>query len=79
MISTKLRKEKFLSEEELKDFLAFCESKKIKQKDIAAICIEGEDTISKAISRKIFKRTNARLVIADKKKQSDKEFKDLEF
>lgn len=70
---------KYLSQSELADFLAFCERKKIKQKDIAAICIEGEDTISKALSSERFKRTNARLVIQAKKKESDKEFKGLEF
>lgn len=72
-------KEKYLTESELADLLAFCERKKIKQKDIAAICIEGEDTISKSITAKRFKRTNARLVMLAKKRESDKEFKNLEF
>lgn len=79
MINLKLKNKKYLSEAELDRFLMFCESKKIKQKDIAEICIEGEDTISVALNKRRFKRTNARLVMGDKKKQSDKEFKDLEF
>lgn len=73
------RSTKYLSEEELKHFRAFCEQKKMKQKDIAAACFEGEDTISVALSKGRFKRAYARLIILSKKKESDKEFKDLEF
>ncbi len=70
---------KYLDEAELIDFLSFCKKNNIKQNDIAEICIEGKGAISRAITKKRFKRTNARLVITQKKRQSDKEFKDLEF
>lgn len=74
-----MTEKKYLTEVELKNFLAFCEVKKIKQNEIAKICIEGEDTISRALSKKRFKRTNARLVIADKRSKLTREFKGLEF
>ena len=57
MIKKILKDKKYLTESELRDFLAFCEKNKINQKEISIICIEGEDTISKALSKKRFKRT----------------------
>lgn len=79
MSKKKNKETKYLSESELDSFRAFCESKKLKQKDVASLCFEGEDTISIALTKGRFKRAYARLVLLTIKRESDREFKDLEF
>jgi predicted XRE-type DNA-binding protein len=73
-----LQMDKFLTDKELNNFLAFCKKYKIKQKDIAEICKEHRTNISRSIKKKIFKRANAKLVIMTQREETLKDF-DLDF
>lgn len=72
------KKPKFLSEEELDDFLAFCEEMKIKQVEISELCYEDPSTISQALANRRFKRANAKLIRYEKKAQVDEKFREVE-
>lgn len=73
-----IRRSKILSEQELNEFLAFCEEMKIKQVEIADLCYEDPSTISQALTNRRFKRANAKLVRYEKKEEMDKKFKEVE-
>lgn len=71
-------KSKFLNEEEQREFLKFCETQKIKQKDMADICSDYASVFSKAIANHRFRRAYAKLIYLHKKEELKKDF-DLEF
>lgn len=69
-----MKKDKFLTEEELKEFLSFCDEFKISQRNICDICFENASTVSQAINNKRFKRTNAKLVRYEVLEELNKKF-----